>query len=277
MHLFHNECLIPERVMIDFALKIRLDKYHPKRSEIEEDYHNRMAGHWGEKSLDFYLTKLDDSEYDIIHNLRLPSTQGTFFQIDKLILKISHLIALESKNWSGKVHFDKNLHQVYRTTPNNEIKRVQNPVMQAKEQADQLKSWLKRHGLGHIPVEYFYVNANPKTSITADPGHEHLLQRVCNSEILVDKILHTNNLHKKGFIDDSTLKTLGQDLLLAHTPHQYDIQKLYGVTQKNILPGVHAPNASHFRWNIKTASGFAERAAIYQKQRTLKRFMFTFC
>lgn len=264
--MFYNECMVPERAMIDFALKIRLDKLHPKRSDIEEDFHNRMAGHWGEKSLDFYLSKLNDSEYHIIHNLRLPSPQGTFFQIDNLILKISHLIALEVKNWSGRVHFDQKLDQVYRTPPNsNEIKRVQNPVIQAKEQAEQLTIWLKRLGLGHIPIEYFYINANSKTIITADPGHEHLLQRVCNSEILVDKILQTNNFHKNGLIDNSTLQKLGHDLLASHTPPQYDIQKLYGITADNILTGVHCPICFSLPMEYKSGTWICRRCGCKSK------------
>ncbi|MCQ6279911.1 nuclease-related domain-containing protein [Bacillus sp. EB600] len=241
--MFLKPCLPPERALLDLALKRRIENFHPKRSVIEEDYHHRMTGYRGEKSIDYYLEKLPKDKYDIIHDLRLPCTEeDKFFQIDTLVLSTSLILPLEVKNWAGDLHFDKHLNQVLRTFPNQtKKKRVQNPILQVHEQAHQLKNWLAHHNLGNVPVEYLFVNSNDKTIITTDPGNEKIFQRVCTNETLIDKIHLLTQTQKPANPKKSNLKKLGEALLAAHTPPVFTIQKLYNISPYEILTGVYCP------------------------------------
>ncbi|MDP4156928.1 MAG: NERD domain-containing protein [Bacillota bacterium] len=233
---------IPERVLIDAALKRRINLFHPTRTEIEEDYQHRMTGYRGEKAISYFLDKLAPDQFDIIHDLRLPCpNRDDFFQIDKLVLSTLILpVNIEVKNWKCDIHFDKHLDQVIKIYPEkNKRVRAQNPVLQAREQAQQLGIWLAQHDFGHIPIEYLFANGNEKSIITADLGMEHILKNVCTGETLIDKINRIDQLPNS--FTKSSLKILEDALLAAHTPPIYDIQKMYNISPKEIIPGVHCP------------------------------------
>jgi ribosomal protein L37AE/L43A len=245
MHLNLKPLKIPERVLVDAACKRRITSFHPKRSEIEEDYHLRMTGYRGEKEISYFLDKLDPEKFDIIQDLRLPCpNSNNFFQIDKLVLSTSILpLNIEVKNWKCDIHFDKHLDQVIKIYPEkNKRERAQNPVLQAREQAQQLGMWLAQQDFGHFPIEYFFANSNEKSIITADPGNEHILNKVCTGETLIDKINRIGQLPKS--LTKSSLKKIEDALLAAHTPPVYDIQKMYNISRNEILPGVHCPKCN---------------------------------
>jgi ribosomal protein L37AE/L43A len=242
MHLIRKPLKIPKRVEIDQALKRRIKQFHPKRSEIEEDYQIRMNGYRGEKEISYFLDKLNPEQFDIINDLRLPCPYSEdFFQIDKLVLSTSIIpLNLEVKNWKCDIHFDKHLDQVVKIYPEkNKRERVQNPVLQAREQARQLGLWLVQQGFGQFPIEYLFANSNRKSLITANPGIENILKYVCTGENLIDKINRIPPLPTS--LTKSSLKIIEDVLLAAHTPKVYDIQKMYNIPQKEILPGVHCP------------------------------------
>ena len=92
-----------------------------------------------------------------------------------------------------------------------------------------------------LPIEHFFVNSNPKTIISSDPGSEHLLHRACNNEILLDKVSQAGKPHRKTVTEQSSLIKLGQAIIAAYIPPQYSIQKEYQISIEEILPGVHCP------------------------------------
>jgi ribosomal protein L37AE/L43A len=238
--LIRKPLKIPKRVEIDQALKRRTEPFHPKRSEIEEDYQIRMNGYRGEKEISYFLDKLDPEQFDIINDLRLPCPYSDdFFQIDKLVLSTNILpLNIEVKNWKCDIHFDKHLDQVVKIYPNKR-ERAQNPVLQAREQARQLVLWLAQQGFGQFPIEYFFANSNRKSLITANPRNEKILKYVCTCENMIDKINRIAPLPNP--LTKSSLRIIEDALLAAHTPKVYDIQKMYNISPTEILPGVHCP------------------------------------
>jgi len=266
--MFLNECSIPERVLIDWALLTRrLRKDHPARAVISDDFQSRVSGYRGEKSLDYYLKKLPDSQFDVIHQLRLKNGEY-YFQMDEVLISPVGLFNLEVKNYSWDLHFDEKFDQFFRIPP-NKVKRVrsQNPVIQAREQAIQLKHWLIQHQLPILPIEYLFVNANNKSIITADSKNQQILERVTNSETLIDKISQFMKLHEEKNIEKSTLKNIEKLLLTSHIPQDFNIEKMYKITPHEIIPGVHCPQCfsipmyykrgiwycSHCNYHSKTA------------------------
>lgn len=241
MHLFLNEVKIPKRALIAEAALRRIDKNHSARKEIEEDYAIRMAGYRGEKSVDYYLKNLPETHYDIIHGLRLPS-ENSFFQIDTLILSTSFAYILEIKNIAGILHFEKNLGQFLRITPENQKKeRFRNPIQQAKIQHAKLQKWLYQHGYRNFPVDYVVVNSNARTIITTDPGNEAILTKVCNSETIEDKIIQTTQRFHKECINHPQVKKLEQQLLHEHTEPEHSVKQLYNINSGEIPTGVQCP------------------------------------
>lgn len=243
LRLILKPCEIPDRALFDLAVKRRTISSHPKRGAVEESYQKQMTGHRGVKSIEYYLEKLPTESFEIIHDLRLKCINSDkFFQIDTLLLSTTVIIPIEVKNWAGDLHFEKKLNQVIRTFPDqSKGKRVQNPVLQVRDQAVELKMWLDAHDLGNIPIEYLFVNSNNQSVITTDYGNEQILQNVSTSEALTDKIYHINRKHKQANVKRSYLKKVSDALIDAHTPQTLDIQQIYKISPAEIITGVHCP------------------------------------
>lgn len=267
MRLNLKPIVIPERALFDQASKRRIISSHPKRGDIEESYQNRMKGYKGEKSIDYYLEMLPGDKFDFIHDLRLQrSDSDKFFQIDTLLLSTSVIMPLEVKNWAANLHFEKNLNQVIRTFPdNNKGKRVQNPLLQVRDQAFVLKNWLDNHNLGNIPIEYLFVNSNNNSIITTDLGNEQILQRVCTSETLIDKIHQISRNQKQVSIKKTYLRKIEDDLLAAHTPQKLDIQQIYGISPEEIITGVHCPKCFSIPMTYNNGKWFCHQCSYLSK------------
>ena len=61
-----------------------------------------MAGYYGEKSLDYHLSSLNQEKFDIYPGLRL-SIRSQYFQIDSLVITTRFLLIIEIKNLKGEL------------------------------------------------------------------------------------------------------------------------------------------------------------------------------
>jgi hypothetical protein len=271
--LFVTECTISQRVLkLKALMDGRLPINHPAIPEIVAEYKSRMAGYRGEKTLDFYLSMLPDSKYQIFHGIRL-FYRGYFFQIDILILCSSFALVLEAKNIAGELKFEKNFNQVT-CKKNGQEERKKNPVLQAKLQAKKLKGWLHEHHCPDIPIHYLFVNSNEKTKIIAEPGTEQITSHICNSEVLIEKIEQIANINKVEKLDSKELRKIKRLLLTKHTPENPDILKQFNLSPKEILTGVKCPKCSFLpmiyqygTWycpTCKEKSKTAHESAIYE-------------
>lgn len=236
MLLFAKECVLPLRNQKYEALIPRIPENHPIRPTILTEYKNWMAGYYGEKSLDFHLSMLPESNYLIFHNIRLKLGKY-FFQIDILLLSAAFALVLEVKNRTGEYHFQKYLNQTILKN-NGKDERIRNPVLQAKLQALKLKKWLKKHNCPEVPIHYLFVNSNQKASIRVDPGHEDILRNVCNSEGLVEKILQIASHNKNEKLDSKELRKVKRMILTNDTPEDPDLLEHYHLTKKDLVTGV---------------------------------------
>lgn len=242
MNLIVQEICITPRMEKLEALLRRLLTTNPKWPEALVELKRRMAGYRGEKSLDFHLSMLSDSQYFIFHGLRLLLGQF-YFQIDILIFCARFVLALEVKNMGGELSFEKNLNQVI-WKRNGMEDRIQNPVLQARLQARKLKNWLLKHNCSDIPVHYMFVNSNDKTIIKIEPGNEHILHHICNSESLLDRIEEIATYYKTDKLDQKELKRIKRLLLTNHTPDNPDILKSFNLSAENVITGVQCPKCN---------------------------------
>jgi hypothetical protein len=239
MLLIAKECEISERIKKYEALDSKLPINHPIRAILLTEYKNWLAGYKDEKSLEFHLSMLPDSKYLIFHNIRLLLGKY-FFQIDFLLLSAAFVLVIEVKNRSGEYTFQKYLNQTTLKFNGNE-ERIKNPVVQARLQATKLKKWLQKHNFPEVPIHYLFVNSKEKAIIRIEPGNEHILRYICNSEGLVEKITQIANYNKKENLEMKELRKIKRLLLTNHTPENFDILKHFKLTQLDIPTGVKCP------------------------------------
>ncbi|CAH2717007.1 hypothetical protein BACCIP111895_04195 [Neobacillus rhizosphaerae] len=236
---------------------------HPKWSVALADYKRRMAGYRGEKSLDFHLSMLPDSKYLIFHGLRLIYGQF-YFQIDILLLCSIFAMVLEVKNMTGEISFEKDFKQV--TWKRNEVEeRIKNPVIQARLQVRKLKNWLRDHNCSEVPIHYFFVNSNEKTIIKTEPRNEQMIQHICNSENLLEKIEQITKYYNSDKLDKKELKKIKRLLLTNHTPDNPDILQAYNLSPKDILSGVQCPKCSSIQMDYKSGKWCCSKCKTLSK------------
>ncbi|MED4203022.1 nuclease-related domain-containing protein [Neobacillus mesonae] len=223
----------------------------------------RLAGYRGEKSLDFHLSMLPDSEYLIFHGLRLLLGKY-YFQIDILILCAKFALAMEVKNMSGELSFEKKLNQVI-WKRNGTEERIQSPVQQARLQARKLKIWLLKHNCPDIPIHYMFVNSNEKTIIRIETGNEQILRYICNSENLIDRIEEKANYYQEDKLDSKEIKKIKRLLLANNTPDNPDILKAYNKTSQDIPTGVQCPNCNAIPIVYKNGKWHCQRCKAVSK------------
>ncbi|MFP5108715.1 nuclease-related domain-containing protein [Neobacillus sp. C211] len=222
-----------------------------------------MAGYQGEKSVGFHLSMLPDAKYLIFHGLRLLYRQY-YFQIDFLLLCSAFAMDLEVKNMTGEISFEKNFNQTT-CKKNGTEERMKNPVLQAKLQARKLKNWLREHNCTEVPIHYFFVNSNDRTIIRTESRNDQMIQHICNSEDLLEKIDQIAKYNNTDKLDKKELKKIKRLLLTNHTPDNPDILKAFNLSQKDIPSGVQCPECSTIPMVYKKGKWCCPKCATLSK------------
>lgn len=232
---------IPLRILIDEALLRRLPLNHPKRGEITQDLLIRRAGYKGEQDMDYYLSLLNDSEFYILQNIRLPLGQN-HFQIDFLILSISFFLLIENKNMPGIIEFDPDFNQVIRRH-NDKTEIYDDPVMQVKRQLIQLVHWLKLNRFTIPPLEFLVTYSNQGSILQNPTKNEEIYKRVCKGGSAIMKIEEFKNRYKKEIFSQKDIKRLSKLLIKSHEPEGSHLSK-FNLTPADFIPGVACPSCS---------------------------------
>lgn len=261
-----KEFEFPERLMKIDALRRRLPNAHQIFPKVDSEYKRRLAGHWGEKSLLYYLGFLDEKRYRIFHNLRLPdSKNGHFFEMDVFLLTPTLLIPIDSKNYRGELYFDELFDQLIQTF--DDVKKAfPSPLAQINRHQFQLGQLLQVNKYPQIPIAPLLVITNPAAIITASQNHRQV-NKIIKSANLPNKINMLENLHKDKVLDNKQLHRLSKLLLKLHTPYDKCILEEFGVHERELLKGVHCPNCEtlQMRWAQRKweciSCGFSSRSA----------------
>ncbi|PLT32154.1 nuclease-related domain-containing protein [Bacillus sp. V5-8f] len=222
------------------ALLRRISPTHPKRKEIEETLSRSIAGHNGEKSIDYYINFLPEQKYFIFHDLRLEQQQH-YFQLDILLVSSSFFLIVEVKNISGTIVFEPEFHQFLRISHSKE-ERFPNPILQVGRQRTQFITWLAKHKLYDIPVETLVVFSNPNTVIKKSSANT---SRVIIIENFPAKIHQFEKNYKKEKLSQQELRRICRLLIKHNDPYTPDIVKRFEVQENEILTGIRC---SHCHW-----------------------------
>lgn len=244
------------------ALKGRLPSNHPKQPLIEAKYKNKMAGYKGEKSLDFYLSMLPDSNYFIFYGLRL-LYQEYYFQMDILLLSTHFALILEVKNIAGELYFDRDFGQMIRSIKGVK-ERYKNPVAQARLQAIKFKKWLQDRHI-EIPILYLFVNSNNKTELVSES--KTMTRNMCNSEFLLEKITQLEGSYMGESLNIKELRKVKRLLLSNHAPENPDVLKNFDISPNELLTGVRCPKCLYLpmfyqsgKWNCPNCKEISKTA-----------------
>lgn len=149
------------------ALLRRISPSHPEFEMVAEDLRIAKTGYSGEQSLDYHLQLLD-KEYLHFYDLRLPSENGQYFQIDILLLAAERIILLEVKNMVGTLFFDEDAKQLVRTI-DDRVEAFPYPLTQTRRHRLLLQGFLRYHGFPPLPIENYVVLARPASILRTLP------------------------------------------------------------------------------------------------------------
>jgi hypothetical protein len=230
---------IPIKIQKLEALLRRIPSTHPKRSLMEEELAKCRAGYRGEQSLDYHFSFLPEKQYLMIHDLRLSNNEGSYFQMDSLLLSSKFLLIIEVKNISGTIIFDDHFHQLIRTL-NGKEEAFQDPLSQVKRHQRQLKDWLAANKFSEIPIITLIVITNPSTIIkTSRPPENYPF--ITHSASMIPKIEMFERAHPVECLTKKELTKLSRVLLKRHEPKEYDVLSHFKIEKREVTKGVCCP------------------------------------
>ncbi len=223
------------------ALLRRLPSNHPQRKNIEESLKKYYAGFRGEEAIDYYLNDLDEEPYFIFQDIRLPCKDGTFFQLDFLILTTFFVLIIEVKNITGILYFDREFHQLIRITSEKE-EAFHDPIIQVRKHVYQLYSWLENNKFPTVPISSIIAISHPTTIIKTTPNHKEISDLVIHAAKIPEKFISFKNRFKQAVLTNRDMKKLSRYLMKEHVELDADILTRFQISPSEIIRGVLCSN-----------------------------------
>ncbi|QED46651.1 nuclease-related domain-containing protein [Cytobacillus dafuensis] len=257
---------IPIKILVLEAILRRLHEHHPKRTIIEEDLSKYKAGYQGEKALNYYLSFLDEQKYSIFHDLRLCNGEY-YFQIDSLILSTDFALIVEVKNITGTLLFEPNFNQLIRSIDEKE-EGFPNPLLQIQRQQLQLRKWLDKKRLIHLPIEILIINSNSSAILK---GNQYVSKYVCKIDRLLEKIATLEKKYIVEILNPQEMRKLSKSILKYHSPFETQsfLQK-YSIPSSDIITGVQCPQCKTFPMKYYRRKWYCPRCQTISKVEHIK-------
>lgn len=128
----------------------------------------KIKGYFGEKSVAFFLSRLDPEKYKVINNIMLQIC-GRTTQIDHVVVSNYGIFVIETKNYQGWImgnEYDDNWTQVIYKRK----EKLQNPIKQNYGHIQALKEVLSEQypDINYISIVAFTTKADLKVKTTTD-------------------------------------------------------------------------------------------------------------
>lgn len=235
--MLHKARSKPRILLFNEAILGRIPANHPKLPMILDSINRHEAGYAGERKLDYYLEQLPKNYYNILNDLRLHNGHS-YFQLDSFLLTMNTIILVDSKNFAGKLNFDQHFDQLIQ----NAEFAYENPILQGKLHARDMRNWLLTHQFPSLPVEYLVVLTNNNCLIQSVDDSATLF-RVCRGRSVIGRIEGLTNQYANApsVLTTEQCHQLIELLLAKHTDPVYDVEKIYNISRSEIKSGVHCP------------------------------------
>jgi hypothetical protein len=221
------------------ALIRNLSPNHPKIPEISNEQSLKLAGYYGERSIDHFLGKLDMDKYDIIPGIRLKN-KDRYFQIDALLLSNYFWLPIEIKNLTGDIEVNHAKGQM--TQNKNGMIRVYDcPLSQAQHQTMQFIQLLKELKFPTIPIDFLVAFSNSNGNVST-VGYSDHYWKICRGINLKNKIDIFEKMYQTEIITTKERKKLAKLLLKKDEPLDVDILKRFTIPKEDIPTGVQCPS-----------------------------------
>ncbi|MBT2679727.1 NERD domain-containing protein [Bacillus sp. ISL-35] len=256
----------PKEITILKVILKRFTLNHQRQIELENKLSRKLAGYKGEKELDYYLSQIDHTNLKILHDLRIPHN-NTHFQIDSLLISNTFLLPIDSKNYAGVLDFNPEFNYLLQTL-NGFEKVYQDPILQTKIQASQLKSFLMKNQFSPPPIEFLVSVSNSQAIIRNPANSTEVANRVCKTPAVSYKIQSISEKYNKEYLSQKEVKKIVKLLLKSHVPYIPDIQSM-NLPMDKIQIGVQCPDCGllgmekiHGSWVCKQCGHLSKDAHI---------------
>ncbi|WP_212971816.1 nuclease-related domain-containing protein [Bacillus sp. J14TS2] len=225
------------------ALLRRLLKSHPSWYQVEAKLARCNAGIYGEQSLDYYISHILHKDLFIFQSLRLPLPDGSYYQIDFLLVSPETFILLEAKNLKGRILIEEN--QLIRKLPDL-TESFSNPIQQVNNQLFHLMGLLRSFSFPIPPTASFVVFTHQSSIILPNPSYPAVAKQVIRPDAIRQRVDNFYRQHLKIFFTKREMLQLSQVLIKLHTPDNPDVMKKYKVDKAELLPGVYCEGCKSF-------------------------------
>ncbi len=159
----------------------------------------RIKGFFGEKSVSFFLSRLDETKYMVINDIMLQVGSKTT-QIDHVVVSNYGVFVIETKNYKGWIignEFD----EYWKQKNYKPEKSMYNPIRQNYGHIQALKKILGDFpDVNYIPIVVFTINADLKVK--------------CKTDVIYTiKLLKTIKKYNKQTLTDSIKKQIHAKLI----------------------------------------------------------------
>lgn len=215
------------------ALYYRLSPAHPRFQEVKKELAKCNAGLEGEKRLFYFLSEINES-YRILHDIRLPSANGTtHVQIDTIVICPSIIFLFEVKHISGTLLFNRYTNQM---TRNRNDQVFGDPITQVQRQEHFFAEWLPKP----MPILSVVVLSHPQAKVefqpVDSPDRAYVLYPTDIRQRMEGKI---NGL--PAMLTKKETFEFAKRLAAAHKPFDQDIFHVFHIQPSDLLPGIHCP------------------------------------
>jgi hypothetical protein len=209
------------------SLEMRFSAHHPKLPAVREQLIKHAAGFRGETTLNYFLRELPHDHSFLFHDIRLPSTQNQFFQMDFLLLKQNYALILEVKDYAGAIQMNNVKRALER-----DGKSLPNPTHQVERHRHHLTNWLVNNGTPPMPIETAIVFSNE--TVHADLPFDFMYPYELPA--VLDRL---EKRHRENLLTEQAIQRLTKRILAGHTPDMKSVLPSFHLTPADIVTGVH--------------------------------------
>lgn len=236
---------MPNELKALISLDKRLPHTHEKKHAVQKNLLIYQAGYNGELEFDNEIANFKPNyPHAIIHDLYLHH-EGTYFQIDSLLITPSSITIIEVKNFKDRTLIKANPTQFIRVFRNGNRKPIPNPIIEVERKIHFLQKWLTKCGI-QIPIEGIITFSD-----TNELAIEHQTPEM---KILLNSAVppYLNSLPEtQQILDQQTIEALANTMLAHHKDYNpFPIADLYDINPSDIKPGVICPSCNQIgmRW-----------------------------
>jgi DNA-directed RNA polymerase subunit M/transcription elongation factor TFIIS len=235
------------------SLELKILRALNARMELTENekfhYSNLEKGYEGEVKFDLLAENLQEERY-ILNDLLL-EVNGSYFQIDTLIISQAIIQLLDLKNYVGDYYLETD--KLYKLPSKNECK---NPVNQLKRSETLLRQLLQKHKLNYL-VEASVVFVNPEFTLYHAPmDHPIILPTQLNC--FIEK---TNKMTSK--LNEGHIKLAHLLISLHQTKNPFTGLPPYDYDQ--LRKGIFCSSCQSFLVSIKNNALVCEKCGGHEK------------